>query len=296
MAVWAGGRGSGVVPLSKTGLLLLLVISLLAGVWRAAGIERESLNMDEIRQAELARGGKSYQPPAPLLNPRSWLAVALGAADQQQPPLDYFFQRFPNQFSSSEGAQRAMACIWGTMAVFLTGLLGALMGGVRVGVVAALLISLSPFQIGLSRYARPYTIAQFFWLITILVAHWAYRDNTRRAWIGLAVAAFVFLTTRGDLPLFALSAMGGFFLLNRCWKGIAALLVAGLAYLPVFIVILHDGTEWVGEPVSGNGLHLLRAVAAVADPLPVLLLPLALLGFWAIRSNAPACSFLVSVV
>lgn len=275
---------SGLFPLTSIGVLLLVIIAVFSGLWSATSLGRNSLNMDEIMQAEVARGAKSYEPPTTLFDFRSWPKIVDGAALQHQPPLAYFLQRLPNQFSATDSAQRAVACTSGMVAVFCTGLLGALVGGIRVGALSALLISFSPLHIDLSRFARPYTLSEVFWLITILVAYWAYLRDTRRAWIVLAVTSFLFLNTRTDLPLFALAAIGAVFVLARCWRGVTALLAAGLAYLPVFVPILNVGSERLGKPLPGNWFNLLRAMVALADPLPLILLPLALLGAWAIRS------------
>jgi hypothetical protein len=286
------------------GTIALLLIALFAGVWRASGIEREGMNMDEVRQAKFARGttsseakesrGVSYQPPASLASPLAWVWLAGHAAYQQQPPLDYILQRFANQFSASDAAQRSAACAWGTLTVFLTGWLGILLGGLRVGVVSALLLSMSPLQIDLSRTARPYTIAQVGWLTVLLVAYWAYRTDTRRAWTVLAAAALVFLMTRGDLPLFALAALGSLFLVVRCWKGVRALAAAGAVYLPVLGILVYCGSSYLTgrEPFWFNMTMLAQAAVAIAAPLPYVLLPLAAWGVWAARRNPLAVWFI----
>jgi hypothetical protein len=287
--------------------IALLAISLFAGIWRISGLEREGLNMDEVTQAKISRGnrssefktshGASYQPPASLISPMSWVWLVGRAAYQEQPPLDYILQRFVNQFSARDAAQRAVACTSGTIAVFLTGWLGMLLGGARVGLVSALLLSLSPLQVELSRTGRPYTIAQVGWLTILLVAYWAYRVDTRRAWIILSGTAFIFLLARGDLPLFALAALGATFLAIRCWKGVWALAIAGALYLPVLGGLMYAGRSYITgrESFSFNVTMLTRGISALSAPAPYILLSFAVLGCWAAAKRSPLAVWFIGL-
>ena len=289
--------------LRDPGAIILLVIAVFAGAWRTYGLEREGMGLDEISQARIARGnrsselkgslGKSYVPAASLVSATSWMWLGGRAAKEQQPPLDYALQRIVNQFSARDAAQRAVACACGTIAVFLTGWLGVLLGGLRVGIVSELLLSVLPLHVEMSRTARPYTIAHVMWLAVMLIGYWAYRTNTRRAWIIFAAAALVFLMTRGDLPLFALAALGLLFLVIRCWRGVVALLAAGTLYLPVFALLLYSGRGYLasGQTFSFNAQMLTRAIGALAGPLPYILLSLAVLGVWAVRRQPLALWF-----
>jgi hypothetical protein len=82
----------------KAWLAGLIALTIAARTWRAAALERESLFMDEVRQAETARGGRSYEKAALVWSWRAWKSLICDAAYQQQPPLDYALQAYPISF------------------------------------------------------------------------------------------------------------------------------------------------------------------------------------------------------
>jgi hypothetical protein len=262
----------------KAWLAGIIALTIAAGAWRASALERESLFMDEIQQAEIARGGRSYDKPASVWSWRAWKSLIGDAAYQQQPPLDYAIQRLPNQFSGREASQRAAACLFGCLSILMTGLLGWSMGGPRVGFLAAFLMAVSPVHLELSRTARPYTIALLLWML-VLAATWrAYRRGTTRNWALFAMMATLFLLSRGDLPLFALGALWLTFAVLRNWRGIAALALAATLYLPFFVPLVRRSSHYLGHPYAGNGGMFVADVIDLAGPAAWLVVPLVVLG------------------
>jgi len=71
-------------------------------------------------------------------------------------------------FGDSEFALRFYSAIFGTIAIPLTYQLGKIMGDIRVGLIAAFLMSLAPFQIWHSQEARLYTILTTAALISMI--------------------------------------------------------------------------------------------------------------------------------
>ena len=286
----------------KAWLAGLIALTIAAGAWRASALERESLFMDEIQQAEIARGGRSYQKPASVWSLRAWKSLIGDAAYQQQPPLDYAIQRLPNQFSGGEASQRAAACLFGSLSILMTGLLGWKIGGPRVGFFAAFLMAISPVHLELSRTARPYTIALLLWMLVLAAAWRAYSCRTTRHWALFAAAATLFLLARGDLPLFALGALGLTFAVLRIWRGIAALALAATLYLPFFVPLVRRSSHYLGHPYAGNARMFLADVIDLASPAAWLVLPLVVLGaihvlkLCAERPNMVVALLVVSVV
>ncbi len=262
----------------KAWLLALIALTLAAGIWRAAALERESLSMDEIMEAEVARGGMSYEKAASVWSWRAWRALVGQAAYQQQPPLDYAIQRFTNQFSSREASQRAAACLFGSLTIFLTGLFTGRLGGPVAGLYAAFLMAISPLHVVLSRTARPYTIALLLWMLVLGTAWRAWRSASPRDYALLGVMATLFLLSRGDLPVFALGALALAFAVLRNWRGVAAITLAAAVYLPFLLLITHRSTEYIGHPYPGNFTRMGSNFVGLAGPAPWFVVPLIALG------------------
>jgi mannosyltransferase len=78
------------------------------------------------------------------------------------PPLSYFLLHFWMQaFGSSEVAVRSLAALFGVGTVLMLYLLGRLLWGPLAGLIAALLLSLSEFNVQYSHNARMYTLMTF---------------------------------------------------------------------------------------------------------------------------------------
>ncbi len=135
----------------RISLLLILVLAALLRFYR---LDAQSLWADE---------GNSVS-----LSGRSLPLITAGAAHDIHPPLYYYLLHFwMRLFGSSEFAVRALSALLGTVLVYLTYLLGRHLSNhctcpVRqvqgLGLVAAFLSAISPFQVYYSQEARMYIL------------------------------------------------------------------------------------------------------------------------------------------
>ncbi|MBW2401140.1 MAG: glycosyltransferase family 39 protein, partial [Deltaproteobacteria bacterium] len=90
---------------------------------------------------------------------------------------------------------RLLSVAFGVLGVFAAFILGRLIGGVRVGLLAAVLLSISPMALGLAHEVRPYTlfILASAMLLSCFLAAW--ERNTPRAWLGYGLALTTALLT-----------------------------------------------------------------------------------------------------
>jgi mannosyltransferase len=123
----------------------LLLVLLLAAALRFYRLDGQSLWADEGNSVALAG--------------RSLAEITYGAAYDIHPPLHYYLLHFwVCPFGTSEFAVRSLSAVIGTLLVGLTFLLGRCLFDSWVGLVAAFLSAISPFQIYYSQEARMYIL------------------------------------------------------------------------------------------------------------------------------------------
>lgn len=140
-------RDSGLKPRNEQRLLWvgLLLILLLAAALRFYRLDGQSLWADEGNSVALAR--------------RSLAEITYGAAYDIHPPLYYYLFHFWIQpFGTSEFAVRSLSAVIGILLVGLTFLLGRRLFDPWVGLVAAFLSAISPFQVYYSQETRMYIL------------------------------------------------------------------------------------------------------------------------------------------
>ncbi|MFQ5812678.1 MAG: glycosyltransferase family 39 protein [Anaerolineae bacterium] len=182
----------------KIALLLILVLAAFLRFYRLDG---QSLWADE---------GNSVS-----LSGRSLDLITAGAAHDIHPPLYYYLLHFwVRVFGSSEFAVRALSALLGTALVYLTYLLGRRLSNYWLGLVAAFLSAISPFQVYYSQEARMYILLaalsalSIYFFIRFLEAE---ASNTRNPkpktrnpylWAGLyIVATTLSLYTHYSFPI-----------------------------------------------------------------------------------------------
>jgi 4-amino-4-deoxy-L-arabinose transferase-like glycosyltransferase len=272
------------------GLLVLLTLAL-----RFHHLDYESLFVDEIRQV-------SYYP-------HSFSQIVLDAASQQQPPLDYWIGHIAARISSTDFALRIPPALFGTGAIVLLVWVLLPVTGAPTAYFTGLIASLLPFNIYYSQEARPYAIAIFFTLLTLLVLDRALKTTSRVLpnVIMLFLGATAYLYSRAYTPLLVIVSLV-FVLFLRffyLWRAEGALLTVGqkriifavlafgaaiLVCLPVMQGIMKMGQRYaqrVSRPLletflSGFSRFSLRplweAYLTQADPIGFLLLPLILVS------------------
>lgn len=94
-------------------------------------------------------------------------------------------------FGISEFSARIISVIFGTLVIFLIYLVGARVANKRVGLLAALIITFSLWEIVMSREARMYVQFQFFYLLTAYLFYIGLEKNNFKVLL-LSAVAFIF--------------------------------------------------------------------------------------------------------
>jgi mannosyltransferase len=141
--------------------LLLLAILCLGLFVRVYNLGGESLWYDEIISVGLA-----HMTPAEIIADR---------AANVHPPLYFLLLRgWVALFGDSERAVRSLSVLFGLLAIFMTYKAGRLLFDEEVGMIASLLLALSPFHIRYCQEARAYsllvllTLASFYFFLKLL--------------------------------------------------------------------------------------------------------------------------------
>src|SRR5512141_2175655 len=130
--------------LSRSTLLLLLIL-ILATALRWYRIDGQSFWNDEGNSARIAE--------------RSLQLITEAAAGDIHPPLYYYLLHFwRDVFGSSEIALRSLSAMLGLALVWLTYLIARRVFDAGIGLVAALVTAIDPFQIYYSQEARMYML------------------------------------------------------------------------------------------------------------------------------------------
>lgn len=133
---------------------VLLIIVLAAAFLRFYRLDGQSLWADEGNSVALAG--------------RDLATIAKDAARDIHPPLYYWLLHlWVLAFGRSEVAVRSLSALLGTALVCLTSLLGRRLFDRRVGLAAAFLSALSPFQVYYSQEARMYILAALLGALSV---------------------------------------------------------------------------------------------------------------------------------
>ncbi len=107
------------------------------------------------------------------------------------PPLFYWIEHFMLIFGDSEFVLRFMPALFGVLAIPVFYLIGREAVGREVGIIAALLVTVSPFQIYYSQDARSYTMILLFFSISLLAYIYALKSRDLKWWIIFGIASAV---------------------------------------------------------------------------------------------------------
>lgn len=230
-------RLAGVLTRSATAVGLIAVAALLVRLWQLDG---KSLWFDEAYSVFIA--------DQPFLQ----IPTLLRTYDTH-PPFHYMLLHlWMGVFGSSEIAVRLPSVLAGVGTVVLTFLLGRKVAGLRVGLLAAALLAISPFQVMSAQEARMYPF------LTLFAAGAAYalviglESGSRRAWIAYAAALILALATHHFafllLPAFGLSVAVGSRGKGKLRPWLLWTAVALVAYLPLLPLLLAQITTARGWP------------------------------------------------
>ena len=247
-ALWARARAAW-VPLAVGAVLLA------GAAVRFWGLGAKSLWFDETYSVFIAR-----QPLAEI--PR------LLQTYDTHPPLHYVLLHFwIALFGSGEVAVRVPSVLASLGAILLTFFLGRRLAGDRVGVLAAALLAVSPFQVMSAQEARMYPFLTLFGAGASYALWLALEEGGRRHWIAyvlfMALAlythhfGFLLVLTHGLYLLFSHRSHAA----ARGW--LCAMVGVAAAYLPLAVMLVWQfQTAW--------GWPLIRppfGIGAVTDAL-----------------------------
>jgi uncharacterized membrane protein len=123
----------------------LLAITALGGLLRIYQIGSKGLWLDEAFSVWMG-----WQPVKEMLG---WLVRI-----DQHPPLYYLLLHFWMRLGDDPATVRALSALCGTLTIPVLYLLGRRLADAKVGLLAALLLAISPFHVRLAQEARMYTL------------------------------------------------------------------------------------------------------------------------------------------
>ncbi len=155
---------------------------MLGGALRFYRIGSQGLWLDEAFSVWLGR--------QPVTEMWGWLLKI-----DQHPPLYYTLLHFWMIFGDTEGYVRGLSALAGTLTIPVIYLLGRRLGGMRVGLLAALLLALSPFHVRFAQETRMYTLLTLNATLALLaLSYLLTAPRPALAWVGymLFTAATVY--------------------------------------------------------------------------------------------------------
>lgn len=271
-------------------------LTLIALVIRAAGINHESLWLDEGYTLLFSR------LPFPQL-------ISVGGA-HEHPPLFYVLCHLLFGVNASPLMPRLVSLVAGTLLIPLVYFLGRRLLSPTAGLLAALLIAISPLAIWYSQDGRAYALASLLVAASYLLLLRAIDGRSRADWTLYCLCVLACLYTEYT-TIFAL--VPHVFFLRRARR---ELTFAGLAvfvgYLPWLSVLLHNtmevaGDYWIPPPTLGSVTTTALGFLGVVTPCPsppcsgfsppgiaaigtllaaLLVVALAILTFWSWRARS----------
>ncbi|UUX91328.1 glycosyltransferase family 39 protein [Methanoplanus endosymbiosus] len=99
------------------------------------------------------------------------------------PPLFYWIEHLMLNFGETEFILRFWPAVFGILAIPIFYLIGCEIKNREVGIISALLITISPFAIFYSQDARSYTMTLFFFSLSLLCYLYALKEKNVKWWI-----------------------------------------------------------------------------------------------------------------
>jgi mannosyltransferase len=229
---------------------LLVVILLLAFGLRFYGLDAQSLWNDEGTSVAVAQ--------------RDLVTIARDAAHDIHPPLYYWLlSGWVWLFGTSEVAVRSLSAVLGVVLVALTYALGRLLAGRWVGLAAAGLSAINPFQVYYSQEARMYMLLAVLTAGAMLALVRVIERGSWAAWIALFLLEAAGLYTHYSFAFVALVlnlAYALWLVLTRhrapvTWRALNWVLsqvAVVLLYLPWLPTAIRQVAAWPG-PAQTSG-------------------------------------------
>lgn len=237
------------MPSRRLTLLILIAILALAAALRFYRIGAQSFWNDEGNSARLAE--------------RSVDLILAGAAADIHPPLYYLtLHVWRDVFGQSEAALRGLSAVFGLITVVFVFLLGRRLFDARVGLLAAFLAAVNPFQIYYSQEARMYMMLTAIgvvstYLLVRLIDFWGLRPRIHiphRRYYVLYVAslaaglythyAFPFIIGVHFFIVLAWALYRPEQLTSRVFPWLAMALAAGAIFAPWLSIAVRQVSTW----------------------------------------------------
>jgi len=171
-------------------------------------------------------------------------------------PLYSIFIFFWQRLGTTEVILRYPSVIFGTLAIVMIYFTGKELFNKKIGLTAAFLLSVSPFNIYYSREVKGYAMLSFFVLLAIYFLIKAIRDNKTKFWIGYCVCMAVNIYLH-YVSIFILATTGLYFLIfigthKSRWKKWlitnAALLILLIPWIINMILLLQARASNSAQP------------------------------------------------
>lgn len=175
-----------------------LSLSLILAAWvvRVSFLDRQSLWYDEAFSALLAR--------------HDLAEITRRTALDTMPPLYYYLLHFLQLLAGTDDfALRILSAAFGVGSVALVLALGRKLFDWSIGLLAAGITALSPFQVFYGQEVRMYTLLGFLSLLVMLLLLRAWEANDARSWIiyALGTAALLYVHNLAALTLLSVGAV-----------------------------------------------------------------------------------------
>ena len=281
-------------PGAVTGSARVATLAGLAAILVAAGYLRlHDLGADSFWRDEAASWMQAHGSIADI--------VRVTAADNYPPLHNFLLAIAMGIGGDSEWVLRLPSAILGVLSIAAIYWVGVLVSGRVAGLLAALLLALSPFAIHYSQEARPYALLLFAALIFAGSAI-SFERRPSAGWSAAAFLSGVALLYTHPYGAFTWVAIAGtefFALVSRRADGTRPLLwlsvqiAVAIAYVPWALILagranaIAENGFWIPYPGFDFVLDSLEHVTSGAAPL-TLLLPAAAVAFVAPRAS-PSC-------
>ena len=257
------GRDAAVVRdvTTRTARVVMVLLVLLGAFLRFYRLGAQSLWVDELLTIGAANIGGT---------------LGREALSNIQGPLHAVLIHFIAKLSTSELALRGLSALAGTATIPVIYLLGRDMAGRRTGLVAATLITVSPFAVWYSQVVRNYALLIFLASVSTLAA-WRIMVAGTRSWRSYAVTMTLALYSNLSAAFLwlahALFGLGRLARMHRVMKWAATCVVIGLLAVPLMMALANwvevdeVGDRVVVAPLADDG-QLLRG-ATTFSPMAI---------------------------
>ena len=239
-------------------------ILLLAAILRFYRLSSQSLWADEGNSVALAR--------------RGFVEIAQRTAFDIHPPFYYWLLKiWITVFGDSEIGLRSLSVVLGILLVFLIGVLGTRLFGPRVGLIAAFIAALSPFQIYYSQETRMYMLLTILGALAVLVTLVILKSYSNGSSIKTAGIIYTLTVTAGlythyAFPLILVIVNLTAFLWlwqtrriqprrSRFIPWLVLQIIPFLLYLPWLPTAWRQLTTWPSEKQADSFLTILETVS-----------------------------------